>query len=40
MTKEELFKHKLAYNFDRDLLVYFNPNIDEHILDGERDELF
>lgn len=40
MTKEELLNEKLAYNFDRDLLVYFNQNIDEHILDGERDELF
>lgn len=40
MTKEELFQHKLAYNFDRDLLIYFNEDIDEHILDGKRDELF
>ncbi len=40
MTKEELLNHQLAYNFDRDLLVYFNDDIDEHILDDGRDELF
>ncbi len=40
MMKEELLNHQLAYNFDRDLLVYFNDDIDEHILDDSRDELF
>ena len=40
MTKDELQKQKLAYNFDRDLPVYFNDNLSEHILDGKRDELF
>lgn len=40
MTKEELLNHQLAYNFDRDLFVYFNDDIDEHILDDSRDELF
>ncbi|RHW50552.1 8-oxo-dGTP diphosphatase [Lactobacillus bombicola] len=40
MTKKELQQEKLAYNFDRDLKVYFNNDIDEHILDGKRDVLF
>ncbi|RMC39982.1 MULTISPECIES: 8-oxo-dGTP diphosphatase [unclassified Lactobacillus] len=40
MTKKELQQEKLAYNFDRDLKVYFNNDIDEHLLDGKRDELF
>lgn len=40
MSKEELEKHQLAYNFDHDLPVFFDPNISEHILDGKRDELF
>lgn len=40
MTKNELEHHQLAYNFDHDLPVFFNPNISEHILDGKRDELF
>lgn len=40
MTQDELLKQKLAYNFDRDLSVYFDDNIDEHILDNDRDELF
>lgn len=40
MTKEELQQHKLAYNFDHDLPVFFNPNVSEHMLDGKRDELF
>lgn len=40
MTKKELFDTQLAYNFDRDLLVYFDDKIDEHLLDGTRDELF
>lgn len=40
MTKKELQQKKLAYNFDRDLKVYFNNDIDEHLLDGKRDELF
>lgn len=40
MTKQELMQHKLAYNFDRDLPVYFDSEISEHILDGKRDELF
>ena len=40
MDDEELLQHRLAYNFDRDLLVYFNEEIGEHILDGQRDELF
>ncbi|WEV50325.1 8-oxo-dGTP diphosphatase [Lactobacillus sp. ESL0731] len=40
MSKDELMSHKLAYNFDRDLLVYFNEQIYEHLLDGKRDELF
>lgn len=40
MTKDELKHHQLAYNFDHDLPVFFNPNISEHILDGKRDELF
>ncbi|RMC24341.1 MULTISPECIES: 8-oxo-dGTP diphosphatase [unclassified Lactobacillus] len=40
MTKKELQQEKLAYNFDRDLKVYFNNDIDEHLLDGKCDELF
>lgn len=40
MTKKELQQEKLAYNFDRDLKVYFNNDIDEHLLDGKRDVLF
>ncbi|MDF7682716.1 8-oxo-dGTP diphosphatase [Lactobacillus sp. ESL0679] len=40
MSKDELMSHKLAYNFDRDLLVYFNEQIYEHLLDGNHDELF
>ena len=40
MTKEELQQHKLAYNFDHDLPVFFDPNVSEHMLDGKRDELF
>ncbi|WEV36130.1 8-oxo-dGTP diphosphatase [Lactobacillus sp. ESL0677] len=40
MSKDELMNHKLAYNFDRDLLVYFNEQVYEHLLDGKRDELF
>ncbi len=40
MTKKELQQEKLAYNFDRDLKVYFNNDIDEHLLDGKRDKLF
>lgn len=40
MTKDELMNHKLAYNFDHDLPVYFDASISEHILDGKRDELF
>lgn len=40
MTKSELFKHKLAYNFDHDLPIYFDDNLSEHILDGKRDEVF
>ncbi len=40
MTKQELLNTQLAYNFDRDLLVYFDDKIDEHLLDGARDQLF
>lgn len=40
MSQAELKKHQLAYNFDHDLPVYFDNEISEHILDGERDELF
>lgn len=40
LDKEELFNKKLAYNFDHDLPVFFNDDINEHILDGKRDELF
>lgn len=40
MTQDELKQHQLAYNFDHDLPVFFNPNISEHMLDGKRDELF
>ncbi|KRM32063.1 mutator protein [Lactobacillus intestinalis DSM 6629] len=40
MTKEELLKHQLAYNFDRDLPIYFDAQLNEHLLDGKRDELF
>lgn len=40
MNKQELSKHKLAYNFDHDLPVFFDQNISEHMLDGKRDELF
>lgn len=40
MNKEKLLNKKLAYNFDRDLLVYFDDQIDEHLLDGSKDELF
>ncbi|WEV70199.1 8-oxo-dGTP diphosphatase [Lactobacillus sp. ESL0785] len=40
MTKDELLSHQLAYNFDHDLPVYFNDTIYEHMLDGNRDELF
>ncbi|TSO26362.1 8-oxo-dGTP diphosphatase [Lactobacillus sp. LL6] len=40
MTKDELQNHKLAYNFDHDLPIYFNDNLSEHILDGKRDEVF
>ncbi|MGQ5709557.1 8-oxo-dGTP diphosphatase [Lactobacillus sp. PSON] len=40
MTKEELQNHKLAYNFDHDLPIYFDDNLSEHILDGKRDEVF
>lgn len=40
MTKEELTKHKLAYNFDHDLPLYFDQDLSEHILDGKRDEVF
>lgn len=40
MTRNELKEHKLAYNFDHDLPVFFKQNISEHILDGNRDELF
>ncbi|EEJ73084.1 8-oxo-dGTP diphosphatase [Lactobacillus ultunensis] len=40
MTKEELKRHQLAYNFDHDLPVFFDSKISEHILDGKRDELF
>lgn len=40
MTKEELLKHQLAYNFDRDLPIYFDAQLSEHLLDGKRDELF
>lgn len=40
MTKEKLVSKKLAYNFDRDLLVYFDNQIDEHFLDENKDELF
>ncbi|WEV44450.1 8-oxo-dGTP diphosphatase [Lactobacillus sp. ESL0684] len=40
MTKQELQSQQLAYNFDRDLNVYFNNQLSEHILDGKRDELF
>lgn len=40
MSKQELLNHQLAYNFDHDLPVFFDPNISEHMLDGKRDELF
>lgn len=40
MTQDELKHHQLAYNFDHDLPVFFNPNVSEHMLDGKRDELF
>lgn len=40
MTKEELLRHRLAYNFDRDLPIYFDAQLSEHLLDGKRDELF
>lgn len=40
LTKDELEHHKLAYNFDHDLPVYFDEKISEHMLDGKRDELF
>lgn len=40
MTRDQLVHSKLAYNFDRDLPVYFDNNLSEHILDGKRDELF
>ncbi|RVU71708.1 MULTISPECIES: 8-oxo-dGTP diphosphatase [Lactobacillus] len=40
MTKKQLLQHKLAYNFDRDLPIYFDQNLSERILDGKRDELF
>lgn len=40
MTKEELLGHRLAYNFDRDLPIYFDTQLSEHLLDGKRDELF
>lgn len=40
MTKDELMHQKLAYNFDHDLPVFFDPEISEHMLDGKRDELF
>lgn len=40
MTKDELKRHRLAYNFDHDLPVFFQQEISEHLLDGKRDELF
>lgn len=40
MTKAELLQHRLAYNFDHDLPVYFDSSLSEHILDGKRDEVF
>lgn len=40
MSKQELAKHQLAYNFDHDLPVFFDKKISEHLLDGKRDELF
>lgn len=40
MSAKELKKQKLAYNFDHDLPVFFEPTISEHMLDGKRDELF
>ena len=40
LTKDELEHHKLAYNVDHDLPVYFDEKISEHMLDGKRDELF
>lgn len=40
MNKNELAAHRLAYNFDHDLPVFFNQEISEHLLDGNRDELF
>lgn len=40
LKKEELAKQKLAYNFARDLPVFFNKDLSEHLLDGKRDELF
>lgn len=40
MTEDELEKKQLAYNFDRDLPLFFDEDLTEHILDGKRDELF
>lgn len=40
MSAKELKKQKLAYNFDHDLPVFFEQTINEHMLDGKRDELF
>lgn len=40
MTKDQLFSHKLASNFDHDLPIFFDPQLSEHILDGKRDEIF
>ncbi len=40
LAQNELRSHQLAYNFDHDLPVFFNQEISEHMLDGNRDELF
>jgi len=40
MTREEIKKAKLAYNFDHDLPIFFDEKLSEHILDGDRDQTY
>ena len=40
MTREEIEKSKLAYNFDHDLPIFFDEKLSEHILDGDRDQTY
>ncbi len=40
MTREEIEKSKLAYNFDHDLPIFFDKKLSEHILDGDRDQTY